>query len=330
VPYGRTESAAETAAVLDALRQAIGASEPWQQFQKNSQLQVVVVDKHLRRAAYDEAVSRDWRKVQQRIQSDRLLANAWVELAGCQDYAGNFTHYDVLVRIDSLVPQVDESRVKKLVEGSIERELRVAEVTRIPLTNLLRSVNLALESSPRLNGCFVESANVALRDVGGEAKYCLVLRGQIAEEQQRQVLSSIVGKIMQQQPDWKRQLEREDFLTLLDELKEIPSSTYVGKQLYAQALSEYRRGNFEEATELFRRAVTAAPANLDWRYWYIVSLLQQGKDTEAKDHMRSIVARSETSRARSEIARSLERVQGTIRQRLMTLENEAMTTSSPR
>lgn len=328
VPYGRAISTAEKAAIIEIFRQKIGASPVWQQFQKDQQIQVVVVDKHLLQQAYDGEICQDWLKVKQRIQNDRMLSNAWVELAKCVDYSGRFQHYDLYVRAETGEPQIDESYINKLVTGCIDRDLRVVEVANSTLPNLLRLVNLFLAASSRTDGCYLEGAEVILKEAGGEVRCCLVLRGQVAEEKQRQLVSSAVGKVMASQTSWKRQIEREDFLTLVEKLEETPSSSSGGKQLYALALVEYRKGRYADAADLFRRAVIASPNNLGWRYWHIVALMQQGNEVDALDHMRAVLKRTAGARDRAEIARSLEKVQGSVRQRLMTLEREAMTTSA--
>ena len=230
------------------------------------------------------------------------------------------------MRVDSSASQVDESRIRKLVKGATDRPFGVIEVSQVPLAELLRQVNLTIESSPQLNGCDISGAEMVLKRMGGEVKYTLAFAGQVAEARQLPLMSSAVNRLMTPHAFWGKQLERGDFVTLFDQLNEVPTSTYAGKQYYGQALTEYRKGNYVDATALFGGAVTATPANLAWRYWRVVALLQQGDEAAALDHMRSIVARGESHRARSEIATALERVQGSVRQQLIKLEDQAMTT----
>ncbi len=323
VPYGRTQSATEREAVVAAFRSVLSTKGPWQEFGKESGLELVVVDKRLRTVAPSSTMYEDWDKVRNRLRREQVTANAWVELAECQDYAGKFMHYDLFVRFDAAESQISASQLEKVLDGAVERHLRIVECDTVPISELLRRINLAIEASPQLNGCHVGGAEFVLRNIGGEAKYCLVLSGQLAEERQRELLSVVVGKLMKKQPDWDRYLGRSDFVTLFDQLSLSATSSAVGRQLYGQALSEYRRRDYAAAVELFGDAAVAAPSKLQYRYWRVVALLQMSSETEAFDHMRSIVNRQESRQARLEVMRSLERVQGKLRQRLRTLEAEA-------
>jgi hypothetical protein len=202
-----------------------------------------------------------------------------------------------------------------------------------PFSELLADLELAIETDPALGGCEVSGGHFA-PDPNNTESLRLMLSGRRAKEDQVVDIETLCGRLMRHDPRWFKAnaVQKLELAAtpVTSELAQIDPSEPDGRWFYADGLRRFWSGEFAEAAHSFHQATLESPRVLKYHYWWILANLQQGKRQIAKRRM-ALVAR----RFRQEdfdhqssdyriVLRSLERVQGQLRQELDRLERQAL------
>lgn len=220
-----------------------------------------------------------------------------------------------------------------------------------PFFRLLHELELAVETDPQLSGCQIAGGYYAA-DPDDPSTLNLVLRGRIARDGQDEEIEKICGALMRRQRAWVKRdagkpLAPGGLIPLAivpktngktargePELPVVEPSEGNSRWFYAAGLRQFWRMDYDRAARLFHQATLEWPRKLEYHYWWILADLAKGRSQLARRRMDMVVRRfraedfdHQTPEYRL-VIRSLERVQGPLRQALQQLETEALFGSS--
>jgi hypothetical protein len=104
----------------------------------------------------------------------------------------------------------------------------------------------------------------------------------------------------------------------------------LGRLAYSAGVRHFQRGDFARAAAAFHQATVESPRKLQYYYWWTLTDLAYGRTDLARRRMDMIVDRfrdqdfDHQSPEYRLVVRSLERVQGPLRQTLLRLEAQAI------
>lgn len=202
-----------------------------------------------------------------------------------------------------------------------------------PFSELLATVELAIETDPALAGCEVTGGYYA-PDQNNPEQLKLMLTGRRAKDGQEVEIEKLSGSLMRHDPRWLRPNAAGQVALaatpVTSQLAQLAPSEPNGRWFYADGLRHFWNGRFAEAARSFHQATLESPRVLTYHYWWILADLQQGKRRLAKRRMAMIARRfrdedfDHQSTDYRIVLRSLERVQGPLRQELDGLERQAL------
>lgn len=212
-----------------------------------------------------------------------------------------------------------------------------------PLARLLADLELAIETDPTLSGCQITGGYYAA-DPNEPGALNLVLRGRMSREDQDVSIEGLCGRLMRRDPAWvkpgagKRGEEGANVPLAIapktTEMTVVEPSDANGRWFYAAGLRQFWKLDYARAAGSFHQATLESPRTLQYHYWWILSDLGQGKNQLARRRMDMVVRRfreedfDHQSPEYRLVVRSLERVQGPLRQALQRLETRALFGSS--
>ena len=188
-------------------------------------------------------------------------------------------------------------------------QLTVQPPTPAELVNWIQN---AAESNLELGGVLVRSAEY-VDDASG-----LVLYGRIAEASQETLLVNLVNEHVL--PEHYGQGVP---LQVRSSLQVVAPSLRVAEQFFNVGRNQFEYRDYAGARVSFAQAVLEDPQNIAMRYWQVLAELGNGDADAAHRHVRPLVQLRRDSDSKTvsrDVARSLEPVQGTIRQTLRALE----------
>jgi hypothetical protein len=271
------------------------------------------------------------------------LQGAWIDL----DYApgadeslpGNFTVRRVLdsSRADAQRAEIDRVVRAWLPAGRYQIKPQADRL--YPFARLLADLELAIETDPTLSGCQITGGYFAA-DPNEPGALNLVLRGRIAREEQDAEIEGLCGRLMRREPAWiktsngKRGEPGANIPLAIapktTELKVMEPSEANGRWFYAAGLRHFWKLDYARAARSFHQATLESPRTLQYHYWWILADLGQGKAQLARRRMDMVARRfreedfDHQSPEYRLVVRSLERVQGPLRQSLQRLETQAL------
>lgn len=230
-----------------------------------------------------------------------------------------------------------------LIEGSADRVY--------PFFRLLNELELALETDPLLSGCQITGGYYAA-DPNDPTGLNLVLRGRIARDEQYEQIERVCGALMRRNRAWLKRgagqplapggviplaiVPKTNGMTArgTPELSVVEPSEGNGRWFYAAGLRQFWRLDYAGAARSFHQATLEWPRKLEYHYWWIAADLARGQPRLARRRIDMVVRRfraedfdHQTPEYRA-VIRSLERVQGPLRQSLQRLETEALVGNS--
>lgn len=220
-----------------------------------------------------------------------------------------------------------------------------------PFFRLLNELELAVETDSQLSGCQVTGGYYAA-DPNDPSSLNLILRGRIARDEQDEEIEKLCGALMRRNRAWVNRAAGKPLapggvipLAMIPktngqtargkpELPVVEPSEGNSRWFYAAGLRQFWRMDYEGAARSFHQATLEWPRKLEYHYWWIVADLARGRSQLARRRMDMVVRRfraedfdHQTPEYRL-VIRSLERVQGPLRQSLQRLETEALFGSS--
>jgi hypothetical protein len=277
------------------------------------------------------------------VRDNPRLQGAWIDIEyepnADEALPGNFTIRRVL---DADRAAAQRTEIDNLLNAWLRGANYVVkpQADRLyPFSRLLAELELSIETDATLSGCQVLSGYYAA-DANEPGALNLVLRGRMARDDQDVPIESLCGRLMRRTPAWikpgaGKPTEAGAAVPLAvapktTELKVIESSEANGRWFYAAGLRQFWRMDYARAARSFHHATLEWPRKLEYHYWWILSDLAQGKPQLARRRMDMVVRRfreedfDHQSPEYKLVVRSLERVQGPLRQALQRLETHAL------
>jgi hypothetical protein len=271
------------------------------------------------------------------------LQGAWIDLeyeAGADEsQPGSFTVRRVL---DSSRADYERAEIDRVVRAWLPAgryQVKPQADRLYPFSALLGELELAIETEPTLSGCQITGGYYAA-DPNEPGALNLVLRGRIAREDQDVEIEGLCGRLMRRNPAWikagnGRRGEPGANVPLAiapktTELKVVEPSESNGRWFYAAGLRHFWKQDYARAARAFHQATLESPRTLQYHYWWILADLGQGRKQLARRRMDMVARRfreedfDHQSPEYRLVVRSLERVQGPLRQSLQRLETQAL------
>ncbi|HET6882094.1 MAG TPA: hypothetical protein VFI31_18150 [Pirellulales bacterium] len=281
------------------------------------------------------------------VRENPALEGAWIDVEytpnADEALPGTFTIRRVL-DFDRAAAQ--RSQIDRLVRAWLpgaKYEIRAHADRLYPFTRLLAGLELAVETDPALSGCQITGGHYAA-DPNEPGALNLVLHGRMARADQDVPIESLCGRLMRRDPAWIKRgagktpaPDAEAPLAVspkTTELTVVESSEANGRWFYAAGLRQFWRMDYPRAAQSFHQAALEWPRKLEYHYWWILSDLAQGRSQLARRRMDMVVRRFREDDFDHQapeyrlVVRSLERVQGPLRQALQRLETQALFGSS--
>ncbi len=246
------------------------------------------------------------------------------------DSSGRVVGIDLYLWIDKAIPSQKDlllAEFKKLVNPI---PVSLANSSTLPITEILDELELQTLGNSKLDGCSIKSCYF----------YPVIENGMITSigvfpfgrAVNQASADNLIQAFEQLFRDKSGELPIFPYLSFSGQnniagLKILALRLEMAEASYAEGLRKYFSNNYSDADKLFDDAISDDPRSIVYRYWKILSKLQQGANDEAYSLM---VATSRRFRSenptygRGEIAQSLNRIQGPIRGELMELERKSL------
>ncbi|HVX10965.1 MAG TPA: hypothetical protein VHC22_07290 [Pirellulales bacterium] len=276
------------------------------------------------------------------VRDNPRLRGAWIDLEytpnADEALPGAFTIRRVLDSGHAAAQRVEIDRLLQTWMRGANYRVESRADRLYPFDRLLSELEFAVETDPALSGCQITGGFFAA-DPNEPGALNLVLRGRLARADQDVTIESLCGRLMRRNPVWikpgtDQQGDRAAAPLVVapktNELAVVESSEANGRWFYAAGLREFWRMDYAGAARSFHQATLEWPRKLEYHYWWILSDLAQGRAQLARRRMDMVVRRfreedfDHQSPEYRLVTRSLERVQGPLRQSLQRLEMQAL------
>ena len=277
------------------------------------------------------------------VRDNPKLRGAWIDVEytpnADEALPGSFTIRRVLDTDRAAMQRGEIDRVVRSWLKGAKYEIRPQADRFYPFSRLLAELELSVETDPTLSGCQITGGYYAA-DPDQPGALNLVLQGRMARADQDVPIESLCGRLMRRQPAWIKPSAGKAAETSAaaglaiaprtTELKVVESSEPNGRWFYAAGLRQFWRMDYARAARSFHQASLEWPRKLEYHYWWILADLAQGKSRLARRRMDMVVRRfheedfDHQSPEYRLVVRSLERVQGPLRQALQRLETQAL------
>lgn len=277
------------------------------------------------------------------VRDNPKLQGAWIDLEyepnADETLPGTFTIRRVL---DASRADVQRAEIDRLLHAWLplgKYQVKPQADRLYPFTRLLTDLELAVETDAALSGCQI-TGGYYVPDLNEPGATNLVLRGRLAREDQDVAIESLCGRLMRREAAWVRPgngRRGDEGATVplaiapkTTELTVVEPSEGNGRWFYAAGLRQFWRLDYARAAQSFHQATLESPRTLQYHYFWILSDLGQGKQQLARRRMDMVVRRfreedfDHQSPEYRLVVRSLERVQGPLRQALQRLETQAL------
>jgi len=266
----------------------------------------------------------------------KIKARLYAEMESNPKFEGAWVEVVVTPERDRfrIVPILDKSQVKEQqqeLEKLLNELLPMMEYNlqtprSRPISKYVAELQASLENDLSLGSCLISGAHFE-RPAPGSTAQVLMLRGRIADEEQKLLILEQSVEVLQR-PEFVVVLE--GMLPKPDDMRVVVPSEELASRLFNIGVTKFIKRDYDGAHVAFTRSILEAPRRTKYRYWKIVTEIGQGEMERAYMHLRPLVAmRRQGSRfsysgdGYASVLESLERVQGPIRQCLHKLEERA-------
>jgi hypothetical protein len=276
------------------------------------------------------------------VKTNPKLHGAWIELTIDRDAATRAAlrcTIDVMIDKDSAVAKQQRDEIDRIARKSLkDYPYRVAEIARLPIHGFLKRLQARIDLDPKLAGTQIDDAwfSDSSSEAQGDWQMFLELAGCVAADEQRTTVIDLANKLIEDE----LQESAIHVKTLADSVpvEHRKDSGELASHSFNQGTEHFFHREFDTAYRLFTQAARDAPERVEYQYWRVLSLLGSRRDDDAtvllENLIKQRIAVNKSPRMESVVYRSLERVRGPIRQRMVQIENRLLTdklkTSSPR
>jgi hypothetical protein len=201
----------------------------------------------------------------------------------------------------------------------------------LPLSELLESLRNQIDIDSRFAGCWLSDATYRYNE--DDETFDLVLHGRAWKSNQDEMLAELCRYAMQRDPIWQsmgvklQDPKRGDFTLTTPALDR--SAVY-----FSQAMHHFWKREYGEADRLLALACIEDPDNVTYRYWRAIGDFERGDEALAETRILNTVIGYDlkmNSRRYNEVLKSIYRIQGPVRHKLIAAERKAMiAATSPR
>ena len=190
---------------------------------------------------------------------------------------------------------------------------------------LISTVQDQFELDPRYNGVLVADALILPGEADGSR--VIRVRGKVVGEDQRDLVIGMFAAALAADPYWA---PRQDTINVVpEELIVLPLAPTLAARYYGIGIDYFWQGNYRLADLAFARAIAESPADAGLRYWSVLTALMLGQQERAEMKLRPLVRQYPYGSSTVGLANELQRVQGPLRWRLMSLERKVLLEDVP-
>ena len=252
------------------------------------------------------------------------LHGAWADLVRNED--GSF-RVEMLVDSEPDTSKAQQAAIDAIVKKYLTSTQYTTQVIQLPFRELLTQLQDAIELQPLFGGAAVEDAYYV---PGPDETLFVNLIGRVANDEQRtemitacnELLRRLFGPLTERVQLAKADPPQDRFTGV----RLVEPSEQMAAYVYDLGVAAFVRREYSQAYCYFTRARLDAPLVVELQYWRIVALIGIGNDERAALLLEDIIERTGLGGPGfTDILRSLERVQGPIRQRLVSMRNYLLT-----
>lgn len=241
----------------------------------------------------------------------------------------------------AVIPLLDVSRVEEQVEATrglltkLKAQIPAATFTLRdpvlrPISELVETLQHEMEASMDFPGVSITGAVFTIQEKTGDVN--LSLQGRVSTDKQRELIQAFSMETMYKHSFWgglqpgsstKREFER----AFVDcaQLKKLRPSPLFGSRLFSRGMELFRDGDVDAARKHFRASMVESSGTVTRHYWLILCELELGKIDRARNLLREPLNRIRDGQLSYDaVLRSLERVQGQLRWKLIALEDAVL------
>ncbi len=190
------------------------------------------------------------------------------------------------------------------------------------LHELLMKVQDEIELDDTLRG--VALTGVKFVDNPQDKGQIMQLQGRLLDPSQGAKVKELVEKVLQNDQYWW--VGAGPLPVSTESMQVAPADPRLASRDYGMALDAFWNGEYAQADAAFYLALAEAPADDVLRYWRVVAALAQGQTERAKKKLVPLMKLYPLGSRTPMIASAFERLQGPLRRKLMSLENEVLKT----
>jgi hypothetical protein len=268
-------------------------------------------------------------RVRQAVRQVPALRGSWLDVeTDDQGYPGVAPQvYRFRRAFDSrrLATQADamERLAKQLIPSGRYR-FEAEHDRKLPLSELVDALKREIDIEPRFAGCSLAGATYRYNE--DDDSFDLVLHGRVWKEAQVDFIAELCREYMGRDPVWEAagvqlQTPRDDGLVV------VPESPRQAAVYYSQAMHHFWKMEYDEADRLLSLATVEDPKNVVYRYWRVLGELSRGDSAAGERRLQKTIDGYRVrkySQAHVDVMRSIYRIQGPLRLRLIDAENKAM------
>lgn len=257
------------------------------------------------------------------VASNTALHGVWADVRRVE---GRGKGFEIDAIVDSQ-PAVEKSQVEELTQvvKSVVKAapFKIKPVEKLPFRQFVEELKLDIELDAELAGASVDDAYLTTES-GDEV--LVVLLGRVLNDNQRARMTDMSNQKLE-----KLFVGSTRKITLTktkpengEGVIEFLPSAEVAQFCFGLAIQKFTNRQYGEAYRVFTQAHHDAPTRTDIQYWRAVSLLGAGREPEARRLLQGVIKINRQAGvipADPAVFRSLEPVQGSLRMRLMALEN---------
>ena len=188
------------------------------------------------------------------------------------------------------------------------------------LNELLMRVQDEIELDDALRG--IAFTGIRLVDNPQGQGQIMQLQGRLFDPSQKAPLKQLVENVLQNDQYWW--VGNGPLPVSTETMQVRPGDRRLAARFQGMALQDFWKGKYAQADEAFFRALAEAPVDDVLRYWRVITALAQGQTERAKMKLAPLLKLYPLGSRTPMIAAALERLQGPLRWKLMSLENEVL------
>lgn len=238
---------------------------------------------------------------------------------------------EVMVDKDADIAKQQRAEIDRIAKSFLkDYPYRVAEIAQLPIHQLLAKVQAQVDLTPMLVGTEIVDASFSDATLNQEGRWQMYLdfSGQVAKNEHRTIVTDLANKLLEDelQGGSIRVKTLADSLQVVQKKNNAPAA---GNAAFSSGVQSFAGKDYATAYRLFTQAARNAPERVEIHYWRVAALIGSQREPDASTLLGNLIKQRKSARMESDALRSLERVQGPIRQRMGELERDLLSGKRP-